>query len=71
MVGRKAKDPQKIRWEYIQAIGPAGGTHYLIVELDDLGREHIRKIKPLNELEDYTFYDDFKTAQVPDPTAIK
>ncbi len=51
-------------WEYILALGPVGGSHYLISEItkDGTAGKLGAKIVALARLEPYDFYDTFETA---------
>jgi hypothetical protein len=51
-------------WEYILALGPVGGSHYLISEIkgDGSAGSMGAKIVALSRLEPYDFYDSFETA---------
>jgi hypothetical protein len=52
-------------WEYILALGPVGGSHYLISEImkDGTAGKMGEKIVALSRLEPYDFYDSFDVAQ--------
>jgi hypothetical protein len=58
-------------WEYILALGPVGGTHYLITEVRDDGSPGNQgsKIVALQRLEPYDFYDSFDVAKGKRPPA--
>ena len=58
-------------WEYLLAVGPIGGSHYLIAEVKDDGSPGRSgdKIVSLQRLEPYDFYDSFDTAKGKRPPA--
>lgn len=62
-VGKSRSD--SMGWEYLLAIGPVGGSHYLISELKDDGApgQAGAKIVPLQRLEPYDFYESFEIAK--------
>ena len=68
-VGKSRSD--SMGWEYLLAIGPVGGSHYLISEIRDDGTPGNAgaKIVPLQRLEPYDFYDSFETAKGKRPPA--
>lgn len=62
-VGKSRSD--SMGWEYILALGPVGGSHYLISEVKDDGTAGSlgAKIVSLQRLEPYDFYDSFEVAK--------
>ncbi len=62
-VGKSRSD--SMGWEYILALGPIGGSHYLITEVKDDGTSggFGAKIVSLQRLEPYDFYDSFEIAK--------
>jgi hypothetical protein len=54
-----------MEWEYILALGPVGGSHYLISEIKNDGSAGNMgaKVVALSRLEPYDFYDNFEIAQ--------
>ncbi len=61
-VGRSRAD--SMGWEYVLAIGPVVGSHYLISEIREDGSPGSlgAKIVSLQRLEPYDFYDSFEVA---------
>jgi hypothetical protein len=68
-IGKSRSD--SMGWEYVLAVGPIGGTHYLISEIRDDGTpgHHGAKIVSLQRLEPYDFYDSFDVAKGKRPPA--
>ena len=66
-VGKSRAD--SMGWEYVLAIGPVGGSHYLITEIKDDGSPGSlgAKIVSLQRLEPYDFYDSFEIAKSKQP----
>ena len=62
-VGKSRAD--SMGWEYVLAIGPVGGSHYLISEIREDGSPGSlgAKIVTLQRLEPYDFYDSFEVAR--------
>jgi hypothetical protein len=62
-VGKSQTD--SMGWEYVLALGPVGGSHYLISEIRDDGTPGTTgaKIVSLQRLEPYDFYDSFEVAK--------
>jgi hypothetical protein len=62
-IGKSRSD--SMGWEYILAVGPVGGSHYLISEIKDDGTPSRvgAKIVSLQRLEPYDFYDSFEIAK--------
>ncbi len=62
---------ESLGWEYILALGPIGGSHYLISEIREDGSpgSHGSKIVPLQRLEPYDFYESFEVAKTKRPPA--
>ncbi|HEX2554246.1 MAG TPA: hypothetical protein VHL98_11120 [Microvirga sp.] len=68
-IGRSRAD--SMGWEYILAIGPIGGSHYLISEIKDDGTSGSfgSKVVSLQRLEPYDFYDNIEIAKGKRPPA--
>ena len=62
-IGKSRSD--SMGWEYVLALGPVGGSHYLISEIREDGSPGTQgsKIVPLQRLEPYDFYDSFEIAK--------
>lgn len=62
-VGKSRAD--SMGWEYLLAIGPIGGSHYLISEIREDGSPGSlsAKIVSLQRLEPYDCYDSFEIAK--------
>lgn len=66
MVGRKRKEPQGVRWEFVRAEGHVGGTHYALSECGNDGFPVPGGgtiVVPNTDLEAYTFFQGYDSAK--------